>query len=98
MVTTDDGKHGRCPRVAIDHAIGVERQANRERMAAFPGDPCDRRVKTAGVLVPDRHAIANLKPFRVLERYLLFSVVAIQCQYRSVRPRFAQNGLRSLTA
>jgi len=36
MVTANDWKHRRCPRIAIDHAVGVQWQANRERLPFFP--------------------------------------------------------------
>ena len=93
VVRTDHRKDGRRFGLAIHHAVGHQRLADREGIAVLPGDPGDSRVKAAGVLVPDRDAAACGESVRVLHGDLLLSEIAVNGQGRNGSSGFSQNGL-----
>src|SRR6266487_3029136 len=94
----DHGEDRRGLRAVGHHAIGVERQAQGERVSVPSREAGNRGVKAAGILVPDGHAVAHRETVRILQRDLFLAVITIDVQRRGSGLRFAQHGLGALTA
>ena len=89
----DDGEDGGRLRVAGDHAVGHQRRVDREGVAPAPRDPGHGGVEAAGVVVPDRDAVAHREARGVLDRDLLLAEVAVERQRRDGRVGLAQDRL-----
>ncbi len=62
IVAADDRKDGRRPGVVADHAVGPQRSADGQRVAALAGDARDGRVEPSGAIVPNGHAAPRANP------------------------------------
>ncbi len=94
----DHGEDRRGLRAVGHHAIGIERQAQGERVSVPARKAGDGGVKAAGILVPDCHAVAHGEAVRILQRDLFLAVIAVDFQRRRSGLRFAHHCLGALTA
>ena len=82
VVTADDGEE-RCGRRAVaHHAVGIERFVEGECVAVATCNARDGRVEAVGILVPNRHAAADVETRRYFHGRLFLAVVAIAHQRR----------------
>ncbi len=93
MIAADHGKDRRGLGVVAHHAVGHQGFVDRERVTPLSRDAGHGGVEPAGVVVPDRHAIAHRKARRILDGDLLFAEVAVEGQRGHGAWRLSQDGL-----
>src|SRR5437870_5206263 len=75
VVAGDDWKDGGGLGLVPQHAIGIQRRVDGERVAILSGDSGDGGVEPARLAVPNSNAVADLEAVRIDQRDLFFAVI-----------------------